>query len=165
MREHDESLNDRRKNLGVPLRKSRASPSAFQGISSASEWVYEAHFAFALTGINHRFWTAYCFVDTHFDSRDSVKTYHKMNGDPRGTADPLAAGFLHSESPIWEPRQYFAKVVEFRIRLIEKEWNKIIEKMERDIAQYVHILNFPRFSTGVQIVTSLQFLIKTFNVL
>lgn len=143
LREHKELLKDPRMYLnGRSLRRSWESRSLSQEFgtvasSSTVDCLYEAHLAVTVTGIDTQVWTAYCFVDTYFDTNDRVESYHETTRWGSGRADPFAAGFIDGNFPIREPREYFAKIVELRARLIAREWTKIIDKAEREIEQYV----------------------------
>jgi hypothetical protein len=110
--------------------------------------VYEAHFAVAVTGIDHQVWTAYCFVDTYFGAEDSVDNYDEIDGFGR-RPDPLAAGHLHANQPIGEPRAYFFKIFERRMHLVVRNWNAVIDNTKKDIEQYVCALSQQYFRAFV----------------
>lgn len=93
-----------------------------------------------MTGIDHWVWAAYGFVDVYFESKETVEGYDQMRGrrcKRWGRADPLAVGRIVADEPIWTPREYFLKVVEIRINQVLREWNSIVDKMEKEIKQYV----------------------------
>lgn len=104
--------------------------------------LYEAMTSVVVTGNDHWTWTAYGFVDTYWDSRESVDGYHEMKGRRRGRADPLANGQINADEPLWDPREYFLKVVEIRTGLALMEWIQIIKRMEREVKQYVYYGGF-----------------------
>jgi hypothetical protein len=104
--------------------------------------LYEAQISITITGIDYRVWAAYGFVDNYFGSNETVEGYYKMKGRFRGQADPLAAGQLNADDPIWGPREYFFKVFDIRMKRVLKEWNWIVRIMEKDIKRYVKCLNF-----------------------
>lgn len=54
-----------------------------------------------------------------------------------GRPDPLAAGRIVADEPIWTPREYFLKVVKVRTYLVLREWNSIADKVEKEVKQYV----------------------------
>lgn len=112
-------------------------PKDKSGPADESVLLYEATTSIAVTGIDCYIWTAYAFVDTYHDSRESVDSYHRMKGRRRGRADPLAAGQINADEPIWDPRRYFLKVVEIRTGLISIEWSQILDRIEKDLLQYV----------------------------
>ena len=102
--------------------------------------LYEDQISFAVVGIDKSIWTAYCFADTYYEDRESVDRYVSMNGTAH-RVDPIAAGFLGADLPIWEPRKYFVRVVEIRMNLILREWQCIADKIEDEVKQYgtVHV--------------------------
>ena len=97
----------------------------------APEFVHEGQISILVSGYDEWFWRAYCFVDTHFESRESTTEYLDSQRDaPSG-------GVLWSETPIWNPRQYFLTVLAIRFRWITKEWASIAEKLNRRLRKYV----------------------------
>ncbi|KAH7333039.1 hypothetical protein BKA65DRAFT_564042 [Rhexocercosporidium sp. MPI-PUGE-AT-0058] len=142
LRESKKSWSDtREKSNGEPLRQFWELP--FLSMSRNNKLIctderyclYEAMTSVGVTGNDHWTWAAYGFVDTYFDSRESVDGYHQMKGRRWGRADPLADGQINADEPLWDPREYFLKVVEIRTGLALMEWSQIINKMEREVQQ------------------------------
>ncbi len=149
LRQSNGILQDRRKNFdGAPLRQSWDLTSLFKSTdtnkSTSTDRPYalhEAQISIAVTGIDHYIWTAYGFVDTYFGSEESVEGYDQMKGRHCrrwGRPDPLAAGRIVVDEPIWGPREYFMKVFEVRINQVAREWSYIGVKMEEEVARYVN---------------------------
>lgn len=127
----------------IPLRKSWELHSLSQASRPGSskdevDCVYEAHISFTVTGLDHKMWTAYAFVDSYFDELDGVQAYDEMKAPREGIMDPLTMGNLDAQIPIWNPRLYFIRVVEIRLGQIVVEWNRILKRIEKDIEQYVY---------------------------
>lgn len=143
LRESKKSSKDtRKKPTGEPLRQSWELPflSMLTNKSPSSDelcCLYEATISVGVTGRDHWVWAAYCFVDTYFDSKESVDGYRQLKGRRRGQADPLAAGDINADEPIWDPRAYFFKVFEIRINRVLKEWDLITTRMAKECKQYV----------------------------
>jgi hypothetical protein len=143
-----ELLKDTRKKFnGEPLRQSRELPflSRPMNVSKSTDGhhcLYEAQISVIVTGIDHWVWAAYGFVDTYFGSKETADSYHRLKGRFGGRADPLAAGELNADEPIWTPREYFLKVVEIRMKQVLKEWNRIVRTVEKEIKWYVLHANF-----------------------
>ncbi|KAG4429355.1 hypothetical protein IFR05_015162 [Cadophora sp. M221] len=142
LRESKKSWKDtRRKSNGKPLRQFWELPFLSMPTNnkpaSTDEryYLYEAVTSVGVTGSDHWTWAVYGFVDTYWDSRESVDGYHEMKGRSRGRADPLANGQINADEPLWDPRKYFLKVVEIRTGLVLMEWSQIINKMEREVQQ------------------------------
>lgn len=135
---------DTRKLDGEPLRQSWELPflSITTDKSKSADkpyCLYEAHISVAVRGIDHWVWVAYAFVDTYFDSQESVDSYHQMR-EPK--VDPLAAGRIIADKPIWAPREYFLKVFEIRTRQVAREWDQIVDRLEKAAKQYVQFVDF-----------------------
>jgi hypothetical protein len=85
-------------------------------------------------------WTAYGFVDVYFDSEETVDGYDQMRGRRCrrwGRPDPLTAGRIVADEPIWMPREYFFKIFEIRMIQVLREWNWIVDQVEKAVKQYV----------------------------
>ncbi|KAH6720868.1 hypothetical protein BKA61DRAFT_668764 [Leptodontidium sp. MPI-SDFR-AT-0119] len=142
LRESKKSWRDtREKSNGEPLRQFwelpfLSMPTNNKPTSTDERYcLYEAMTSVGVTGNDHWTWAAYGFVDTYFDSRESVDGYHEMIGRRWGRADPLADGQINADEPLWDPREYFLKVVEIRTGLALMEWSQIINRMEREVQQ------------------------------
>jgi hypothetical protein len=151
LRESKKSRKDTRKILdGEPLRQSWELPFLSMPMdksTSADELycLYEAQISVLVTGIDHWVWVAYGFVDVYFDSQESVDGYDQMKGRHcrrPGRADPLAAGQIVADEPIWMPREYFLKVCEIRMNQVLREWNWIVDKVKKKVKQYVQFVDF-----------------------
>jgi hypothetical protein len=100
--------------------------------------LYEAQISVAVTGINHRIWTAYGAFDTYHGSNDAAEAYQKQRSRTDWIhPDPLMAGQLTAHKLVLTPRDYYFKVFEIRIQQVLREWRAIIDKVEEDIEQYV----------------------------
>jgi len=104
--------------------------------------LYEAQISVTVTGIDNWVWTAYGIVDTYFASGETADDYDTLEGRLRGRPDPLAAGQLNADQPIWKPREYFLKVFEIRSNRVLKEWDKIACTVEEEIKRYVLYMDF-----------------------
>jgi hypothetical protein len=127
---------------GEPLRQSRELPFLSRP-TNASEttgdhhYLYEAQTSVIVTGIDDQVWTAYGFVDTYFASGETADNYDTLEGRLSGCPDPLAAGQLNADQPIWTPREYFLKVFEIRSNQVLKEWDNIACTVEEVMKWYV----------------------------
>ncbi|KAH9211668.1 hypothetical protein DL95DRAFT_510900 [Leptodontidium sp. 2 PMI_412] len=142
LRKSKQSWRDtRKKSNGEPLRQFweldfLSMPTNNKPASTDERYcLYEAMTSVGVTGNDNWTWAAYGFVDTYWDSRESVDGYHEMKGQRRGRADPLANGRINADEPLWDPREYFLKVVEIRTGLALMEWSQIINRMEREVKQ------------------------------
>jgi hypothetical protein len=131
---------------GKPLRQSwhlpflsrSMSPSKSTNKTPKGYFLYEAQISVVVTGIDDSVWTAYGFADTYFGSKESVRRYHisRRQGRP-GRPDPLAAGQIDADIPIWTPREYFLRVIEIRTTQVQRHWNFISDRVEDAVKQYV----------------------------
>jgi hypothetical protein len=95
-----------------------------------------------VTGIDQWVWSAYAIIDVYVESEETVDIYDQLTRRSRRFSrrrrpDPLATGRILADEPIWTPREYFLKVIEIRMIQILREWNYIVDQVERDIKRYV----------------------------
>jgi hypothetical protein len=146
LRQNNDQFEDHRKKFdGTPLRQSWNLPFLSKSMKTSTSTstdrphiLYEAQMSFVVTGIDHWVWVGYGFVDTYFDSKETVDGYHTMRGPHQRRSDSLAAGQLNADEPIWTPREYFCKVFEIRINMVLKEWYLIVDKVDKGVEQYVY---------------------------
>lgn len=102
--------------------------------------LHKAQMLCVVHGLSEWQWVAYAFEDTRHDSEGDENEIE--NEDVFGhefNEDPIACG-LDANLPIWRPRQYFLKAFEVRIRLLGKEWDKLVHMLEADRNEYVCFL-------------------------
>ena len=104
-----------------------------RGSQQDPEHLYEAEVSVLLTGVDEWFWTAYCCVDTHFGSEESVEHYHE-----RGL-DAFTGGEKACQLPIWNPREYYLLVLSIRVRQVTREWSNLIDAIEERLQFHVSI--------------------------
>jgi hypothetical protein len=100
-------------------------PSGSQGQEKYG--IRETQISCVISGSDDWRWVSYAFVDADFD------------GDEFGDLhwDPIAAGNIDANMPIWKPREYFLKVFEIRIIQVRREWDFLVRKVELSIDRYV----------------------------
>lgn len=106
-------------------------------LSGKPEYLYEAQISILVTGVDEWFWTAYCLTDTFFGCNKTVRQYY----DDR--ADAPSGGDKPAHYPIWNPREYFIRVVFRRMRQATKEWGNIVSNLDARIGKLV---SFPQIA-------------------
>ena len=141
LRVSEKLLTDTRRKFNCkPLRQSwdlafMTTPRTSSKYVGGVTCLYEAQISVVLSGIDHGVWTAYCVVETYFDSEDNVDGYHDLKGQDGVRADPLAAGHKMVDDPIWAPREYFFRILEIRMTQVLREWNSIVDNMVEEVKQ------------------------------
>jgi hypothetical protein len=85
--------------------------------------IYEAQVSVMVTGLDHWFWTAYCFADVYFkgqEHNERVQQYHINHRDPH------SGGKFDLHPPIWDPREYFLRTLVSRMEQVKQEWNNAV---------------------------------------
>jgi hypothetical protein len=94
-------------------------------------YFHEAQISLLVFGPDEYFWTANCFVDTYFQSEESIEQYKSRGDDaPTGGAQPV-------NLPYWDPREYVLTVLARRIEHVTMEWRNIIAEVKRELKVYV----------------------------
>ncbi|KAF2193385.1 hypothetical protein K469DRAFT_734797, partial [Zopfia rhizophila CBS 207.26] len=105
--------------------------------------ICEAQISLVICGIANSRWVAYSFVDTEFDDEDLLS---ENSSDENFHEDPIAGTcsnrIIDADSPLWDPREYFLVVVEFRMSQVLKEWRNLVRKVECYISDYRDQLSF-----------------------
>lgn len=147
----------RRNSKDHPLRHSRDVSFLEWNGTGASSFLYQAQISCLVAGTDESKWIAYGFVDSYFEAedngRETVQQYHDSNVDDEGLhTDPLTAGFLEAEKPIWDPRVYFLAVLQIRITHIKNEWQNLILKLEGSFREYIYVSHLLRVSRDLLIL-------------
>lgn len=91
----------------------------------------EAHISCVVTGTDDWRWTCWGFVDAELSG-----FLHDLSEDDLAM-DQLAA--VPADVPIWRPRNYWLKVLEFRVNLVMREWEYLIHRVELATIRYVSV--------------------------
>ncbi|KAH0563237.1 hypothetical protein GP486_002192 [Trichoglossum hirsutum] len=116
----------------IPDKRSLRISSPFMPIRTGStdEYIYEAQISFLVVGTDEWYWTAYCFVDAYFGSKESPDHYFSTGGDaPSG-------GRWDRQSPFWNPRDYFLRVLSQRVTQVTREWCNTVSGLEEKLRPY-----------------------------
>lgn len=104
--------------------------------------IHEAQISFVVCGTDHRRWTGYCFVDTAFDNNDE-DDYDAKYGDDYDAEDGDEVEFdpilsdsccvADAQQTSWDPRSYFLRVVDCRLKQVRAEWSHLVRKVETSV--------------------------------
>lgn len=111
--------------------------------------LYPAQTSCLVQGSDEWQWVAYAFLDTEHDEEDNSDDRTADRDDwPEVTfAKSIIEGLIacghHAEQTIWQPRQYFLKTFEIRIKGVWQEWDQLIYQLVANTRAYVyiHLLN------------------------
>jgi hypothetical protein len=114
--------------------------------------IHEAMTSVVICGSDDSNWIAYAFVDTQFDGV-SVDD-EEVDGGVEYNEDPIASDRkgpeVEADNPIWNPREYFLRIIDLRMkRQILEEWRYIVGIVERGVKERVRWRNLPRTSTAL----------------
>lgn len=94
-------------------------------------YLHQAMISVIVFGLDEWLWTAICCVETYFKSGENVKIYHND-----GLDGPTGSGHFVS-TPVWNPREYFLKVVSRRVKQVMSEWRHVITGLEDRLGPHV----------------------------
>ena len=138
-------VDERKRRDGKPLRQYRILQWLGAEEDNAGNYVYEAQVSCLITGLDHDSWMAYLFLDTYYQgakSCESVEHYHSEHSI-HFRADPLTAGAVDSNRPVWEPREYFLTVYESRLTQVKHALENLVSRLLLKLAPYVSQLDDP----------------------
>lgn len=92
--------------------------------------IHQAQISVAISGTDNSRWTAYCFEDRHFDE-DGPFGDDEQTSDHQ--SDQVARGDWGAETTIWDPREYFLRVLLMRMRHVKREWEEVVFFIESGI--------------------------------
>jgi hypothetical protein len=98
----------------------------------------KSQFSLVISGLDDRHWTAYAFVDRDFDKDEDLDmdfSYRGIQEDP--IASDCGPYIIDANMPIWDPRVYFLRIFEIRIRLVCKEWASLYQTIRCKLEYYV----------------------------
>lgn len=141
---------ERKKPNGKPLRRTgdlsffKLAPFPTEN-SELDDCIYEVQTSILVTGVDHWSWTAYGFIDTYYKntqtgtwSSDQESTmnqesveYYTEQCVVGVSPDPLTAGQYDAEPPVWTPREYFLRVLESRVKQVNREWHNTVFRVLR----------------------------------
>ena len=102
-----------------------------RSVPNTNEYLYEAQISFVIVGLDEWVWTAYCCIERHFGSEETIEFYSRRGyGAPSGGAIP-------THYPVWNPREYFLFILSLRIQQITKEWTNVVGALEERLQYHV----------------------------
>ncbi|TGJ83842.1 hypothetical protein E0Z10_g4926 [Xylaria hypoxylon] len=95
-------------------------------VTQSEDCIYEAQISCLVAGLDDSSYIGYAFVDTYHNgphNDESVTDYYeKSNMLGHYSMDPLSGGMLEADRPLWSPRVYFLRVLEFRFQSRDCEY-------------------------------------------
>jgi hypothetical protein len=101
----------------------------------------------AICGSDHSRWTCWSFSDTNFKSNaEDIPDIDDSNEDPIASdSDGIE---VQSNDPILDPREYFLRTMDFRMKQVKQEWMYLTRKVEKSVEKYVSLLAPVALSSG-----------------
>lgn len=148
-REEDVLREDpRKKKSDKPLRRSfrlhYIDEEGSEGVSQVC--IYEAQISCLVAGLDNHSWMAYLFIDTYYQEDSSSESVRYYNSQEDLRTDPLAAGTVDSDLPIWTPREYFLVVYECRLKQVKHALQNLVSRLLLKLEPYV------RFQSSLKLI-------------
>ena len=105
---------------------------ANEPVNEEDDYIHEAQLSVMVTGLDHWFWTAYCFSDIYFKDQDHIEQLSTL-ARPLNPLDPHSCGKFSLNQPIWDPRHYFLRTLSCRMEQVKQEWNNTVFQLFEDI--------------------------------
>ena len=95
-------------------------------------YYYEASISLLVAGPDEWVWTSYCFADTYYNNeRGNVEDFEN-EGTNTGSGR-----HLFSNSPVWDPRQYYLTVLSRRLMQAANEWSNLVSVLDVRLLAFV----------------------------
>jgi len=105
---------------------------------SSKYGIYAARFSLLISGRDHVRWTAHAFFD-HANAEELYEDDCEHEEDP--IASPLEADqnsvIVSANRPIYNPREYYLRVLETRSATIVVQWRAVVSWLEHKTREYV----------------------------
>ncbi|OAL06614.1 hypothetical protein IQ06DRAFT_371770 [Phaeosphaeriaceae sp. SRC1lsM3a] len=95
--------------------------------------IHQAHISVTVGGTDNMRWFVYCFEDRYFDEDGQLGQDEQTE---EHQSDQIAKGEFGAENPIWNPREYFLRVLLIRMSQVQKEWKELVRYIETGIKEY-----------------------------
>jgi hypothetical protein len=97
--------------------------------------IHEGQISVLVNGFDERSWYGLAFVDTYYHGDDNPegaadiarRVEASMKGTYRSLLDPIALSELNADIPFWNPREYFLRVLELRVKQVLSKWQDVVE--------------------------------------
>jgi hypothetical protein len=91
--------------------------------------IHQAQISVTLCGTDNSRWVAYCFEDRYFEDAEVAEGEQTVIHQE----DRIARGEFGAEDTIWDPREYYFRVLLIRMRQVQKEWVELVRLIELGI--------------------------------
>lgn len=127
---------------GKRLRKSEPLPLVSHSSDQEDLYYHEAQTSSICWGISEWFWTEIFVTDTYFESEENHESYSKNRAYGEGF-DPLLGGRGIMKDPRFDPREYFLKILEYRMEQAATEYGTLVDIFNRRMEEYVSTCTIP----------------------
>ncbi|KAI0535608.1 hypothetical protein GGR58DRAFT_434586 [Xylaria digitata] len=110
-------------------------------VTNSEDCIYEAQISCLVAGLDDSSYIGYVFADTYHNgphNDESVTNYYEKSNMPgHYSMDPLSGGMLEADRPLWSPRVYFLRILEFRIESVKEEWVNAVSMIQKKTKSYL----------------------------
>ena len=103
--------------------------------------LHEANVSVVVCGWDHWRWVGWAFSNIVSDPTSRDEEAPEVAEDHFATdgSGPEDVRFVDSNDPIWEPREYWLRIVNIRMSMIHKEWKWLVCNVEQCIEAWVSL--------------------------
>lgn len=100
--------------------------------------VHESQISVVISGWDNRNWAAWGFFNTSSDpTNDFDDDDEQLLNEDYFAADGEDGPVIEADSPIWDPRYYWLRIIDIRVRLVLKEWVWLVKKIKAGVVARV----------------------------
>jgi hypothetical protein len=103
--------------------------------------IREFQISVVICGWDHQNWVAWGLFNTPIDPTDDFDPDdEQFLKEDYFAADGEDGLIIDADAPMWDPRAYWLHIVEFRVRLVLKEWKWLVRNIEAGVTKWVSVL-------------------------
>jgi hypothetical protein len=103
--------------------------------------IEESQVSVVISGWDDRNWVGWGLFNTPSDPTDDYASEdeRELNEDYYA-ADGEDGPVVNADDPIWDPRRYWLRIIDIRVRLVLKEWRWLVRNIEAGVIAWVSVL-------------------------
>jgi hypothetical protein len=103
--------------------------------------IEESQISVVISGWDDQNWVGWGLFNTTSDPTDDFdpEDERELNEDYYA-ADGEDGPVINADDPIWDPRHYWLRIIDIRVRLVLKEWIWLVRNIEAGVITWVSML-------------------------
>jgi hypothetical protein len=105
--------------------------------------IQESQISVTICGWDNQNWVGWGLFNTSSDPTDDFapEDERDVNEDYFATDGEGGPPIINADDPIWDPRHYWLRIIDIRVRLVLKEWIWLVRNIEAGVIAWVSLLS------------------------